>query len=179
MILKFNKCFFGSTWDWPQFSNQLEHAGLLSGYNKKYVFENDFENGAISYTNRISDSIFRSGMHSLQILPYKEYTPCYSILANDLGGKLPQYIDVDFWVFNPGNLSVGASLVCSMDNNNSNVAWQSKAIPSLINKPPSWNKVHSRFYVPSVMTRETWIRFYFWNPQKATFFVDDLNVMFK
>lgn len=178
MILKFEKCFFGSTWDWPQFTRQLERASLFSVYNKKYIFENDFENGAISYTNRISDSVYRSGMHSLQILPYKEYTPCYSILMNDLGEKPPQYIDVDFWVFNPGSLPVDASLVCSMDINDSNVAWQSKAIPSLINKPPSWQKVHSRFIIPAGMTREPWIRIYFWNPQKASFFVDDLSIVF-
>jgi hypothetical protein len=179
MILEFKKCFFGSTWDWAQFARQLDKAHIFIGYEKKVTFKNDFENGAISYTNRISDSVYRSGMHSLQILPYKEYTPCYSILMTDLGEKLPQYIDVDFWVFNPGNLPVDASLVCSMDINDSNVARQSKAIPSLINKPPSWQKVHSRFVIPAGMTREPWIRIYFWNPKKASFFVDDLTVVFE
>jgi hypothetical protein len=179
MILVFDeKCFFGSTWDWAQFNRQLDKAHIFISYKKKWSFNNDFENGAISYTNRISDSVYRSGMHSLQILPYKEYTPCYSILMNNFGEKLPQYIDIDFWVLSTDNLPVDASLVCSMDINDSNVALQSKSIPSLINKPPSWQKVHSRFVIPAGMTREPWIRIYFWNPKKASFFVDDLSIVF-
>ena len=178
MILEFEKCFFGSTWDWAQFGRQLDKAHIFSSYQKEWSFKNDFENGAISYTNRISDTIHRSGMHSLQILPYKENTPCYSILMSDFGEKLPQYIDVDFWVLNPVSQPVDASLACSMDINDSVVAWQSKAVPSLINKPSIWQKVHSRFVIPAGMTRKTNIRIYFWNPKKASFFVDDLNIEF-
>jgi hypothetical protein len=180
MILYFDeKCFFGSTWDWSQFNRQLDKAHIFISYEKKKSFKNDFENGAISYTNRISDSVYRSGMQSLKILPYKEYTPCYSVLMGDLGEKLPQYIEVSFWVFNPGKLPVGASLVCSMDINDSNVAWQAKEILPVIKMPPSWQEVHSKFIIPEGISREPVIRLYFWNPKKASFFVDDLTVDFE
>jgi hypothetical protein len=180
MILVFEeKCFFGSTWDWAQFSRQLDKAHIFMRYEKKVTFKNDFENQALSYSYTISDSMHRSGMYSARILQEKEYTPCYSIDIRDLGEKLPHYIYVDFWAFNPGKGKVDANVVCALDKNDSTVVWQSRPFPPVINLNAAWQKIHSRFVIPDGVSRELRINIYIWNPKKSYFFADDLTVVFE
>jgi hypothetical protein len=180
MILVFDeKCFFGSTWDWAQFARQLDKAHVFMSYKKKVTLENDFENQALSYSYSISDSMHRSGMYSARILPEKEYTPCYSIDISDLGEKLPHFIFVDFWAFNPGQGKVDANVVCAMDKNDSTIVWQSRPFPPVINMNSAWQKIHSRFVIPDGVSRELRINIYIWNPKKSYFFADDLTVVFE
>jgi hypothetical protein len=180
MTLEFDeKCFFGSTWDWVQFKRQLSKAHIFISYEKKFSFQNDFENVALSYPFVISDSIHRSGMYSARILPEKEYTAFYFIPMNNLAEKLPHYIQVDFWAFNPGGKKIEASVVCAMDINDSNIVWQSQPLPPMTGEVPSWQKIHSRFVIPDGMSREPLIKIYIWNPKKDYFFADDLTVDFE
>jgi len=148
-------------------------------YEKKVTFKNDFENQALSYGYTISDSLHRSGMYSARILPDKEYTPCYSVEIKDLGEKLPHFIFVDFWAFNPGQGKVDANVVCAMDKNDSTVVWQSRPFPPIINLNAAWQKIHSRFVIPDGVSRELRINIYIWNPKKSYFFADDLTVVFE
>jgi len=177
MMLKFDKCFFGSTWDWGQFSRQLERASIFSFYKKDYTFDNDLENQALSYSFSISDSVHHSGMYCAKILPDKEYTPVFSVPMKDLGEKLPRYINFDFWALNPGSLQNEALVVCSIDKGDTNLVWQSQPLAPIFTQKLKWQKITNRFVIPDGLKRDPVIKLYIWNPKKSVFFVDDLNVV--
>jgi len=177
MILKFDKCFFGSTWDWPQFTRQLERANIFSAYNRPYSFQNDFENQALSSLYNISDSAHLSGMYSAKVDPDKEFIPFHSIPMSDLPPKLPRYINVEFWLFDPGMEVNEAQVVCSIDKNDSSLVWQSQPLAPIVKKNVNWQKITNRFILPDGLTREPVIKIYLWNQKRSSFFVDDLKIM--
>ena len=179
MMLKFDKCFFGSTWDWGQFSRQLEKASIFSMYKKDHTFENDLENQALSYPYVKSDSVFHSGMYSAEIFPDKEYTHVFAVPMKELGEKLPRYINFDFWAFNPGNLQNDAQVVCSIDQGDTNLIWQAQPLAPVFLQKRLWQKITSRFVIPDGLTRSPLIKLYLWNPKRSVFFVDDFKVTFE
>jgi len=178
MTLKFHKCFFGSTWDWVQFSKQLERTNIFSLYRKEYSFENDFENVALSYPYTTVDSVHKSGMYSAKITPDREYTTVYSIPMRDLGERLPHYINFNFWALNPFDVPNEALVVCSFDQNDTNIVWQSQPLSPVFTKQKEWQRLNIRFVIPDQLSRDSVIKLYFWNPKRSIFFVDDLKVEF-
>ena len=178
MILKFDKCFFGSTWDWVQFSKELERCNIYSSYKKVYSFKNDFENVAISYNYSTTDSVRFSGMYSAKITPENEYTTIYSIPVKDFGERLPRYINLTFWAFNPWDMQNEALAVCSIDKNDKNVVWQSQPFNSIFTQKRKWQRLTVRFVLPDYMDRDPVLKLYIWNPKRSAFFIDDLNIEF-
>jgi hypothetical protein len=177
MTLKFDKCFFGSTWDWPQFTRHLEWAVIFTSYNRTYSYQNDFENQALSYLYTISDSVHHSGMYSAKVTPDNEYIPFHSIPLDDLGGTLPRFINVEFWLYDPGLVKNETQLLCSIDKNDSSLVWQSQPLAPLVKQTGSWQRITNRFILPNGLTREPVIRIFLWNPKRSSFFMDDLKVM--
>jgi hypothetical protein len=178
MIMGFDKCFFGSTWDWAQFGRQLEKSDLYSPYKKAYSFEVDMENQALSYLYSTSDSVKMSGMYSAKISSEKEYTPIYSIPIRNLGARLPHFITFNFWAFNPGTQANEALAVCSIDKNDTNVVWQSLPLAPLFKDKKKWQNLTFRFVIPDGLTRDPVIKIYLWNPKRSYFFIDDIKVEF-
>jgi hypothetical protein len=179
MIMAFDKCFFGSTWDWGQFRRQLDKADLFSPYKKEYSFENDLENQALSYLYSTSDSVHVSGMYSAKITPDKEYSPICSKPLSDFGERLPHFINVTFWAFNPGNQVVDALAVCSIDKNETNVAWQSQPLSSIFKQKRKWQQLTVRFVLPDDLDRDPVIKIFLWNQKRSSFFIDDLKIEFE
>ncbi|MEI8226361.1 MAG: hypothetical protein WCG82_10590 [Bacteroidota bacterium] len=178
MILTYNKCFFGSTWDWVQFGRQLERNNLFTLDKKKYSFENDMENNSLSYLYSTSDSVHVSGMYSAKITSDKEYAAIYSIPVSYLGDRPLHYINFNFWAFNPGNQINEALVVCSVDKNDTNVVWQSQPLAPIFKQKREWQQLTARFVLTGNLGRDPIIKIYFWNPKRSTFFVDDLKVEF-
>ena len=115
-------------------------------------------------------------MYSAKVTPGKEYVPVLSIPLKDLGAKLPVYINVEYRLFDPGIAKNEAQLVCSVDKNDSSLAWQSRPVAQDPDQPGRWKKVNARFILPHGLTREPVIKIYLWNPAGSVFFIDDLNV---
>ena len=178
MMLKFDKCFFGSSWDWPQFNRQLDRAGLFKSYHKDYSFRNDFENVALSYMFTTSDTVHHSGMYSAKIGRDKEFSSCFSMPLRDLGERLPHFIQLGFWIYSVEPEKNEALAVCSIDKNDTAVAWQSQPLAPFIKEKGKWQEVMHKFVLPDGLTREPVIKIYLWNPKKSSFFMDDLSVEF-
>ena len=126
----------------------------------------------------ISDSVHRSGMYSAKIAPGKEFTTCYQARFKDLGEVMPKYVILEYYAYHPGKQKVEAYAVCTIDKNDTTLAWQSKPLPSLIEKVPGWRKEAIRFVIPDGLNREPSLKIYFWNPKRTSFFIDDLKVDF-
>jgi hypothetical protein len=178
MMLKFDQCFFGSTWDWVQFGKQLERAHIIPLSNKDHSFENDMENKALPYPYTISDSVFVSGMYAARITNDKEYVDIYSLSLREFGESPPRKIYVNFWAFNPGTGMNEALIVCSIDKNDTNIFLQSQPLAPGFTQNRRWQQINLCFVLPENLGHDPVIKVYFWNPKRSTFFVDDLKVEF-
>lgn len=178
MSLKYDQCFFGSTWDWAQFGRQLEQAHLLCLNDRKYTFENDLENKALPYLDHTSDSVSFSGMFSARISPDREYEVIYSTPLKKLGKGPHKSIDFCFMAFNPGNQNNKAFIVCSIDKSDANVYLQSNPMTPVFTQKKRWQKLSFHFLLPDHLSGNPDLKLYFWNPERSSFFVDDLMLEF-
>ena len=178
MIRKFEKCFFGSSWDWAQFGRQLNKAGLVAETTGPYHFMNDLENEVISYDFIRSDSIARSGMYGAELNPGREFSTIFLKTFWDFSVTSPTSIETSCWIFNPGNTPTGALMVCSIEKD-SVFKWQSQEMDSEGIQPGKWVKVSRKFIIPENLPMDHRVKIYIWNQRKSTFFVDDLDVTIK
>jgi hypothetical protein len=178
MMLKFDQCFFGSTWDWVQFGKQLERAHIIPLSNNNPSFENDMENRALPYPCTISDSVFVSGMYAARITHDKEYTDIYTVPLSEFGDRPPRKIRVTFWALNPGTGMNEALAVCSIDKKDINILLQSQPLAPVFTQKKRWQQINLCFVLPEKLGHDPVINVYFWNPKGSTFFVDDLKVVF-
>jgi hypothetical protein len=178
MTRKFEKCFFGSSWDWQQFERQLSNAGLLPANTGPYHFMNDLENEVISYDFIRSDSIARSGMYGAEFTPGREFSTVFLKTFWDFSVTPPTSIETSCWIFNPGNTPTGALMVCTIEKD-SVVNWQSKEMDGKGIQPGKWVKVTGKFIIPENLPMDHRVKIYIWNQRKSTFFVDDLDVTIK
>ena len=178
MILNFEKCFFGSTWDWAQFGRQLNKAGLAPKTTQPYHFINDLENDAISNDFSRSGSTNRSGMYSGKLSPEKEFALVFFKTFWDFSTTSPNSIETSCWIYNPGDAPTGALIVCSIEKD-SVVNWQSQGLDGDGIKPGNWVKVTRKFNIPENLSMDHKVKIIIWNQRKSTFFVDDLDVKIK
>jgi hypothetical protein len=178
MTLNFNKCFFGSTWDWEQFGRQLNKAGLVPANTRPYRFINDLENDAISYDYTRSDSVKRSGMYSGKLSIEREFCLVFFKTFWDFSATSPKTIETSCLIYNPRSNPTGALVVCSIEKD-SVVNWQSQELDSDASKPGHWFKVSGKFIIPENLSMDHKVKIIIWNRRKSTFFVDDLDVKIK
>jgi hypothetical protein len=178
MILKFEKCFFGSTWDWGQFGRQLNNAGLFPKSTEPYHFTNDLENDAISYDYFRSDSLSKSGMYCAKLSPEREFALVFFKTFWDFSVTSPQTIETSCWIYNPVSNPTGGLIVCSIEKD-SVVNWQSQGLDGERTEPGKWVKVSSKFIIPENFSMDHKVKIIIWNQRKSTFFVDDLDVKIK
>ena len=57
LSLQYEKCYFGSAWDWDYFGRMLENKGLYYRFDRRYKFYNDFENSALAFPDLLTDSV--------------------------------------------------------------------------------------------------------------------------
>ncbi|MEI6898469.1 MAG: hypothetical protein WCL00_01220 [Bacteroidota bacterium] len=178
LIHKFDKCFFGSSWDWSEFSRQLDRAGIFIPYQKSHSFTNDMENQALSYPYALSDSVVHTGMYSAKVNPDKVFLPFFSVPVNDLGERLPHYIQLGLWAYTRETGKNESLIVCSMEKNDSAYAWQSQLLAPYFTRLNQWQKINVRFVIPEGVNRDLMIKLYLWNPKGSTFYIDDLKLQF-
>jgi hypothetical protein len=178
MILNFEKCFFGSTWDWPQFGRQLNRAGLIPVSKKSYHFINDLENNAISYDYARTEKVHRSGMYGAELNPGREFCLVFYKTFWDFTTTPPDTVEAGCWVYNPSDRPTGALIVCSIEKDTV-VNWQSRELDADGIKPRSWVNITGKFVIPGNLSMDHKVKIIIWNQRKSTFFVDDLDVKIK
>ena len=179
LSLNYERCFFGSTWEWSRFGRLLEQAGVAERFDKTYAFYNDFENTALSNLNRISDSVAKSGRYSIYMTPDREYGGRFLELVDNLGRETPSFIKAGIWIYKTSDTPLGAFLVCSVEKEGRSLVWLSEPLDPSVPGKERWYRIERTFVIPDNTDRGASLSVYIWNRQRASFYADDLEIKFR
>ena len=175
-LYRFERCYYGSSWDWDHYLRSVERAGFLSPVRQVQSYQNDFENLALSPVVKPSKVFTRSGQYSIFANDKGGNTPLFSIRLDDFGYPYPKTMDVEIWALKPGKQPTGASLGYTMCRGDDILFSDEQPLDSLVKNRMTWSKVSKTFIIPDVNDSSMQIRIFIHNPGRAMLFADDLKV---
>ena len=175
---RFDRCWFGSAWDWEHYSRTIEKCGIISPLSKSNSVVNDFENLAFCPVSRPSAVFTRSGQASIATVEKSGITPLYEIILDELGYPWPKVAEVEIWMLRPGKMPTGASLSFSVTNEDKVLFTDEEPVDSVLRHPLTWSLISRRFIVPDVNDSSIRIRLAVKNPKHALFYLDDLKIKY-
>ncbi len=178
-LYRFDRCYYGSTWDWDHYLRTVERAGIISPVHQMKSYENDFENLALSPVPHPSTVFTRSGQYSIAANTTGGITPLYTARLNDFGYPWPKMMDVDVWVLKPGALATGAVLGYTLSHGNEVLFGEEQPVDSLLQSPLTWSKISKRFIIPDVNDSSLVVSVFVRNPLRSLFYVEDLKIQYK
>jgi hypothetical protein len=140
------------------------------------TFDNGFEKGA--WQNEISnrDSVIKSeGNYSLRITPGQEFSPGPDLEIKELGITPGDVIEISA-SFYCDTIPEGASLVMSLEKDNTKYFYNSASIGEYAPEPGTWNRVFAREIMPEHVPADARLKIYCWNAKKILFFMDDFRM---
>jgi len=176
----YEKCFFGSTWDWNQFGSLADRAGIPFPANTTNDFCNDFENSALYGTSYITSESSHSGRNSASFNESHEFC-CSSYKMAGWFDPLdfPTVILAEFWVRYPVSVSGGVRIVFSVEEEDRVIEWKSAEITNQVSDTDVWNRISTGFSIPDSLSPDTRLRVYMWNPKRVPIYVDDMVISYK
>jgi hypothetical protein len=178
-LYRFDRCYYGSTWDWDHYRRSIERAGIISPVRPIKSFENDFENLALCPVRQPSMIFVCSGLYSISANEHGEITPLYSVRLDEFGYPYPKMLDVEVRSLKPGNRPTGASLGYSVNHGNDIVFSDEQSIDSLVRNPMTWAKVCKSFILPDVYDSSLQVNIFIRNPAHALLYMDDLRLRYR
>jgi hypothetical protein len=178
-LYRFDKCYFGSTWDWDHYARTLERAGIISPIRQTKTFTNDFENMAILPVKKPSPLFTRSGQYSVAANTKGVETTLWSAALSGFGNPVPKTIGAEVWILKPGRASTGASLYYTLSKDTTILFSDSICLDSLVRESLSWVRVSKTFIVPDIYDSAMQLRIFIRNPKKKMLCADDLALRFR
>jgi len=175
---RFERCYYGSIWDWDHYILSVEQAGIISPVRQPQSFENDFENLALSPVARPSKIFTRSGIYSIAASGTGGITPLYSARLEDFRYPYPKMMDAELWVIKPGRRPTGASLNYTLNRGTDVLFSDWQPLDSLVKDPMIWSKVSRTFIIPDVYDSSLIVSIFIRNPGHDLLYIDDLKLKF-
>ncbi len=177
-LYRFERCYYGSTWDWDHYRRSVARAGINSPVPRIQSYENDFENLALSPVFKPSRIFTRSGLYSIAANESGGQTPLYSIRLDEFGYPYPKIMEVEAWGFKPGLHETGASLCYTLNRGEEVVFSGKQSIDSTVIGPMKWWPVSKTFIIPDVNDSSLHIKILINNPKQCFLYMDDLKIRF-
>lgn len=177
LMFAYEGCFYGSTWDWNQYSLLLEKADLIKNRNNTVEIINDFENNTLVWPQKVSTTMTHSGLQSVVCDSSMDFCCRHEKHFWDFRDYYPTSATVTLWFLNRSPLPTGALLVCSVEKDGKAIYWQSRKIDEFL-KENEWSRVKGVFPIPWGMESSVSIVFYIWNRNSKDFLADDLIITF-
>jgi hypothetical protein len=175
VLYRFDRCYYGSTWDWDHYWRTVERAGIISPVHRIGSFKNDFENLALCPVTQPSVIFTHSGQYSIASDEKSDQTPLFSIRLDELGYPWPKMMEVEAWVLKPGSRPTGASLGYALKRGAELLFDDEQPIDTLVKNPLTWSRVHKTFIIPDVNDSSLQISIFIHNPRHALLFLDDVK----
>ena len=178
-LYRFERCYYGSTWDWEHYRTSLGRAGIIPPVQQVQSYENDFENLALSPVYKPSFLFTRSGRVSISAREKGGDTPLFSTTLEEFGYPTPKMMEVEVWGLKPGKRTTGASLGYSLSKGSKVIFSDSQPVDTLVKNPLTWSKTTKTFIIPDVNDSSLQIRIFIHNPRRAMIFFDDLKLRYR
>ena len=178
VLYRFDRCYYGSTWDWDHYLRSFGRAGVISPVHGINSFKNDFENLALCPVVKPSQIFTRSGQYSIPCDGKSKKTPLYSFRLYDLKFPWPKQMDVDVWMLSPGRRLGNAALSCNFIRNNNKIFDDSVKLADSLITPLVWTQISKTFIIPDVNDSSVQVNLFIDNPDGYLIYTDDLSVRF-
>ncbi|MDP4281935.1 MAG: hypothetical protein Q8867_07255 [Bacteroidota bacterium] len=179
MMYYYEKCFWGSTWDWNHFEWQLKKAKIIPWFEKDQNFSNDYENRILTLSMPVEDTLSHSGSHALylraDLFPYCVYEKP----AKDLIGKGYRQVEASFHVLKYYNRPLDGVASCSIYLGKTLVFEQNAHFGKDIYTHGEWMEKTFLFDLPPKMNSFAVLRLHIQNNGSSDLFIDDLKVRFE
>ena len=175
----YNHFFAGSTWDWEQYIRDLNKSGILIPEKIPYSFSNDFENCVLTREENLSDSVNHSGGHSVFLNPEIETAGNTYLNFYEFTEGIPAIARVSIWCRVDDMHPTGARILFNIERNGKTISTQELKIDSTSRNPFHWYKVEKSFQVPEQVNSMDRIHCFVYNPDRHSFFIDDLKIKFE
>lgn len=176
---RFERCWFGSTWDWEHYRRSFEKAGILPEIQPVNVHYNDFENLALFPPGKPSKIFTRSGQYSLDTRKTKRTPVLYSAHLFEFGYPYPKVLEAELWCQNLSANNPGVSLSFSAISHRKELLRDRLLLDSLKLIPRQWNLIRRQWVVPDVNDTAMIIAVFIENPRKRPVFLDDIKISFR
>ncbi len=177
-LYRFERCYYGSTWDWEHYLWNLQRARILSPVRQVQTWQNDFENMALSPVFKPSQLFSRSGQYSIAATEKDGITPLFSTRLDAFGYPFPKLMDVEIRAFKTENQPTGASLSYTLTRGNEILFGDDQPLDGLIQNQDTWSKVNKTFIIPDVYDSTLQINIFIKNPKLALLYADDLEIRY-
>ena len=178
-LYRYERCYYGSTWDWDHYIRSVSRAGILPGGDRIQSFENDFENLSLMPVSRPSQVYTRSGLYSIATREKDGSTPLFSSRLDDYGHPWPKMMEVEAWVLKPGRMATGASLSYTLNRGDEVIFGDERPLDRVLKSPGTWSEARASFIIPDVNDSSLQIRIFIRNPKHSLLFIDDLRVKYR
>lgn len=176
VLYRFDRCAYGSTWDWDHYLRSFERAGVISPVRRTGTFKNDFENLAIFPGRRPSARFTRSGQYSFRCGGKEDGVPLWSSMLRDFKYPWPKIMEAELWVLAPGRRPGLAVLVCECSMGGKTL-FSDSALAAM--EPMKWTRLGKTFLIPDVNDSSLTITLRVADPGRALLFADDLSLRFR
>ncbi|MFZ4521613.1 MAG: hypothetical protein ACOYNC_07905 [Bacteroidales bacterium] len=177
VVYRFDRCYYGSTWDWDHYFRMVEKAGIISPESRISHYENDFENMALCPVVHPSMVFTHSGQYSIPADGKSRTTPLYSAGLYEFRYPWPKMMEVEVWMLSPGTRPADAYLTCTFTREGKPVFAECKPLKDVLSHG-KWTLVQKTFIVPDVNDSSVRINIYIDNPTGLLLYADDLNIRF-
>lgn len=173
---RFDRCYYGSTWDWDYYARALQKAGIFLPEQSPKSYENDFENLALSPVRKPSVLFTRSGQYSVAAGAGPAVTPLWSARLGDFRYPYLKYSTASVWLLKNSNRPTGAYLVWVVAKGGKALFTDRAAIDSAVSAAGAWSRLTATFILPDVTDPAVTIGLGILNPKRASLFADDLHL---
>ena len=173
----FPNCFHGETWEWKGYLTNMTRTGIFPG---EVVLSQIYQPFEKSWRNKplITDSLSFQGSGCARVTSADEFPGGVTRLMKDFRLAYPTLVRISARILDPDSVPTGARIVCTVDQNDQSVVWQSAEIDSTMIIPREWNLIEAKFRIPDWGWQDAVIKVYIWNEHRTSFFLDDMIVRF-
>ena len=173
---RFDRCYYGSTWDWDYYCRALQKAGILQPETPPGSYVNDFENLALSPVKKPSVLFTRSGQYSVATSAGPVVTPLWSARLGEFRYPYPKFLTASVWLLKNSQRPTGAALVWVVAKGGKALFSDRAPIDSTVTETGTWCRLTARFILPDVTETDVTIGLGILNPERASLFADDLRL---
>jgi hypothetical protein len=179
MARSFERCFFGSVWDFGQYKRHLATANLGLRHTVPQTFTNDFENHALYADNLISHDAAFSGKNSATFDHKHMKVGMVVKFVWEFWGDPPQRIRVSFQGLKKDPARTCTTVECVVSYQEDIIYSREIAIDDQITGLNTWNRVQATFRLPELRLWETMMMVYIRSDSPQPIYLDDLKVTFE
>lgn len=174
-VYRYDRCWFGSTWDWHYFAGMYRKAGLLPPGDRTNSFANDFENLAILPVKKPAAAFSRSGRYSVMAGGEGSVALLYARPLQDFGYPPPKMVDAGVWYL-PADRKGGTLQFVAVTGGK--IVFRDALPLPAGNSPGTWLEATARFIVPDLSAPDAEIRLYL-RSAGGELYSDDLRLTFR